>query len=41
MNKKDQRIIFAKLEERLNEYAKEKGSLKLEIPFACFTCVKK
>jgi arsenite methyltransferase len=40
INKKDQRKVFLELEDKLNEYAQEKGSLKLGIPFACFNCVK-
>lgn len=40
VSKKDVRKIFAELEESLNNYANQNGSLKLTIPFACFKCVK-
>jgi ubiquinone/menaquinone biosynthesis C-methylase UbiE len=33
--------VFAKVEELLNAEAKEKGSLAISIPYACFDCIKK
>jgi arsenite methyltransferase len=37
---RDVRRIFTYLEKKLNLYADQNGSLKLTIPFACFSCVK-
>jgi ubiquinone/menaquinone biosynthesis C-methylase UbiE len=41
VSKRDMRKIFAELEEKLNLYARQQGSLNLTIPFACFNCIKK
>jgi arsenite methyltransferase len=30
--------VFAVLEERLNEVARERGELRLDVPFACLDC---
>lgn len=38
--KRDMRKIFAELEQMLNQYASQQGSLNLIIPFACFNCVR-
>lgn len=40
VSKRDMRKIFAELEQTLNQYASEQGSLNLTIPFACFNCFK-
>ena len=39
--KKDSRKVFSELEKKLNLYAIQHGSLKLTIPFACFSCIRK
>jgi ubiquinone/menaquinone biosynthesis C-methylase UbiE len=41
VSKRDMRKFFAELEEALNAYALQQGSLKLTIPFACFKCSRK
>jgi len=37
---RDVRRVFIELEKKLNSYAEAEGSLRLTIPFACFSCIK-
>jgi hypothetical protein len=39
-NETDKPIFFNRFEQKLNEYSKAKGELKLTIPMAYFECKK-